>query len=47
MDGCPAKGEIIPIRIYLSGVDLTPSYKDINKRLSVRHFLNLILVDQE
>ena len=28
MDGCPRKGEVIPIRLYLSGVDLTPSYSE-------------------
>jgi hypothetical protein len=29
MDGCPFKGEVVPIRLYLSGVDLTPSYKNV------------------
>lgn len=47
MDGCPAKDEIIPIRLYLSGVDLTPSYKNINNRLQVKHFVNLVLIDQD
>jgi vacuolar protein sorting-associated protein 26 len=47
MDGCPYKGEVIPIRLYLSGVDLTPSYKQVNGKFEVKHFLNLILVDEE
>lgn len=47
MDGCPARGEIIPIRMYFSGIELTPSYKNINNRLSVKHAINLILVDEE
>jgi len=25
MDGCPHKGEVIPLRLYLAGVDITPS----------------------
>lgn len=47
MDGCPVKGEVIPIRMYMQGVALTPSYKNINNRLSVSHFLNLVLIDGE
>jgi vacuolar protein sorting-associated protein 26 len=47
MDGCPAKGEIIPIRLYLTGVELTPSYKNINNRLQVKHSVNLVLLDEE
>jgi vacuolar protein sorting-associated protein 26 len=33
MDGCPVKGETIPIRLYMIGIDLTPTYKNINNRL--------------
>jgi len=47
MDGCPAKGEVIPIRLYLSGYELTPTYKNINNKFSVKYFLNLVLVDEE
>jgi vacuolar protein sorting-associated protein 26 len=47
MDGCPHKGEIIPIRLYLSGVDLTPSHKNLSGKLIVKHFINLVLVDEE
>lgn len=47
MDGCPDKGEKVPIRMYLNGVQLTPSYKNIHNRLSVRYLVNLVLVDEE
>lgn len=47
MDGAPVKGESIPIRLFLSGYDLTPTMKDINKKFSVRYYLNLVLVDEE
>lgn len=49
MDGAPVKGEIIPVRLYLSGIpaDLTPTYDSPNSRFSVRYYLNLVLVDEE
>ena len=46
-DGCPHKGEVIPIRLYLSGVDLTPSIKNVLGKFTVKHFINLVLVDEE
>lgn len=47
MDGAPVRGESIPIRVFLAGYDLTPTMRDINKKFSVRYFLNLVLVDEE
>ncbi|RUS87499.1 hypothetical protein EGW08_004753 [Elysia chlorotica] len=47
MDGAPVRGESIPIRLFLSGYELTPTMKDINKKFSVRYYLNLVLVDEE
>ncbi|GFQ79495.1 vacuolar protein sorting-associated protein 26B-like, partial [Trichonephila clavata] len=47
MDGAPVRGESIPIRVFLAGYDLTPTMKDINKKFSVRYYLNLVLVDEE
>lgn len=48
MDGCPRKGESIPIRLYLSGVDLTPSYNEnLSNKFQVKYFVNLILIDDE
>lgn len=47
MDGAPVKGETIPIRLFLSGFELTPTYRDVNKKFSTRYYLNLILIDEE
>jgi len=49
MDGAPVKGEMIPVKLCLRGIpgDLTPTYPSINNILSVRYFINLVLVDEE
>lgn len=47
MDGAPVKGESIPIRVFLAGYDITPTMRDINKKFSVKYYLNLVLVDEE
>lgn len=47
MDGAPVKGETIPIRLFLGGFDLVPTYKDINKKFSTRTFLSLVLIDED
>ena len=47
MDGAPVRGENIPIRVYLSAYDLTPSLQNVNNRFSVKYYLNLVLVDEE
>lgn len=47
MDGAPVKGECVPIRFYLASTELTPTYENVNKRFSVRYFLNLVLIDEE
>jgi len=47
MDGAPVRGENIPIRLFLSPYDLTPTYKEVHNKFSVRYFLNLVLVDEE
>jgi vacuolar protein sorting-associated protein 26 len=41
------KRESIPIRLFLSGYELTPTMRDVNKKFSVRYYLNLVLVDEE
>lgn len=41
------QGESIPIRLFLAGYDLTATMRDVNKKFSVRYFLNLVLVDEE
>ena len=48
MDGAPIRGESIPIRLFLDGYEnLTPTYKMVNNKFSVRYYLNLVLVDEE
>ena len=47
MDGAPVRGETIPIRLFLGGFDLTPTFRDINKKFSTRYYLNLVLIDEE
>ncbi|RQM27986.1 hypothetical protein B5M09_001899, partial [Aphanomyces astaci] len=47
MDGAPVKGESIPVRLFLGGVGLTPTFKNVNNKFSVKYFLNLVLVDEE
>jgi len=47
MDGAPVRGETIPIRLFLGGFELTPTFRDVNKKYSTRYYLNLVLVDEE
>lgn len=43
----PLPGETIPIRLFLGGFDLTPTFRDVNKKFSTRYYLNLVLIDEE
>ncbi|EGW31366.1 uncharacterized protein SPAPADRAFT_139970 [Spathaspora passalidarum NRRL Y-27907] len=47
MDGAPVKGETIPIRLFLNGFDLIPTYRDVNKKFSTRTYLSLVLIDED
>ncbi|OSX57342.1 hypothetical protein POSPLADRAFT_1050034 [Postia placenta MAD-698-R-SB12] len=47
MDGAPVRGETIPIRLFLGGFELTPTFREVNKKFSVRYYLNLVLIDEE
>lgn len=47
MDGAPVAGEVIPIRLFLTSLDLTPTYEDVDGTYDVRYYLNLVLVDDE
>lgn len=47
MDGAPVRGENIPIRLYLSPYNLTPTFRNVQNKFSVRYYLNLVLVDEE
>ena len=41
-----AQGETIPIRLFLGGFDLTPTFRDVNKKYSTRYYLSLVLIDE-
>lgn len=47
MDGAPVRGESIPIRLFLSPYELTPTFKNVQNKFSVKYYLNLVLVDEE
>ncbi|XP_047315986.1 vacuolar protein sorting-associated protein 26A-like [Impatiens glandulifera] len=47
MDGAPVRGESIPVRLFLSPYELTPTYRNTNNKFSVKYYLNLVLVDEE
>ncbi len=33
--------------MYLTPYDLTPTYKEVHNKFSLRYYLNLVLVDEE
>jgi vacuolar protein sorting-associated protein 26 len=48
MDGAPVRAESIPVRMFLSGCPmLTPTYRSVNNKFSVKYYLNLVLVDED
>jgi len=47
MDGTPVRGESIPVRLFLGGFDLTPTYQTVQDKFSVNYWLNLVLVDND
>jgi|Transcript_12631 vacuolar protein sorting-associated protein 26 len=47
MDGAPVRGESVPVRLFLTPYDITPTYKNVANRFSVKYYLNLVLVDEE
>ena len=34
-------------RLFLAPYDLTPTYKNVHNKFSVKYYLNLVLVDEE
>jgi vacuolar protein sorting-associated protein 26 len=47
MDGSPARGESVPVRIFLAQHDnLSPTYTNINNQFSVEYFLSVVLIDE-
>ncbi|KAJ9626452.1 Vacuolar protein sorting-associated protein 26 [Taxawa tesnikishii (nom. ined.)] len=43
----PSRGETIPIRLFLGGFDLTPTFREVNKKYSTRYYLSLVLIDED
>lgn len=48
MDGPPTPGQTIPVRMFLNACkQLTPTYRSVNNKFSVKYYLNLVLVDRD
>lgn len=47
LDGPVAKGDCIPIRIFLKSCGVTPTYNNISNRASVRYYANLYMKDED
>jgi len=47
MDGVPPRHTEVPVRLFLSGYNTSPSLESIANRFSVKYYLNLVLVDEE
>jgi hypothetical protein len=42
MDGAPVRGECVPVRLFLSSFDLTPTYRNVNNKFRfAAHFCRL------
>jgi vacuolar protein sorting-associated protein 26 len=46
-DHCPKKGEIIPFKINLGSLDLSPTLQQSNSKLLLKHIMILSFVDEE
>ena len=47
IDQYPEENNEIPIRMFLSGYTITPTYKGINNKYSVSYYLKLAIIDEE
>jgi len=47
MDGAPVRSESIPVRLFLAGFDLTPTYRNVASKFSLKYYINLVLVDED
>lgn len=45
MDGEPCQGDMIPIRFYLGSSELTPTYRNVHNKFTVKYLLALVLTD--
>ena len=47
VDGCPADGDVVPIRMFLNGFTLSPTYKELNNVMSIKYFLKFVVFDDD
>ncbi|CDW90814.1 hbeta58 vps26 protein [Stylonychia lemnae] len=47
MDGGSIKGENVPVRFYLSSTKLTPTYRNVNNKFSVKYQMMINVIDDE
>jgi vacuolar protein sorting-associated protein 26 len=47
MDGVPARGTVVPLRLFLEAYELTPTYRKVEGIFSVEYFVNLVLIDKD
>lgn len=47
MEGAPVRGESVPVRLFLGGFDLTPTYRNVASKFSLKYYINLVLVDED
>lgn len=47
LDGPVAKGDCIPLRVFLKSCKITPTYNNISNRASVKYYVNVFLKDED
>ncbi|CAK86984.1 unnamed protein product (macronuclear) [Paramecium tetraurelia] len=47
VDGCPQKGDMIPVRLYLSELDLIPSVRNVYDKFCVKNLMSLFIIDED
>ncbi len=47
VDGSPAAGELVPIRMFLNPESVSPTYKEINNTVSVRYYVKFVITNED
>lgn len=47
VDGCPVNGDVVPIRMFLNGFSLSPTYKELNNVISIKYYLKFVVIDED
>jgi len=45
--GVPVAGRRFPFDCFWEVFDLTPTFRDVNKKYSTRYYLSLVLIDED